>query len=692
MIKKIKKLKKELTLFDVYTIATGTTLSAGFFLLPGIASQISGSGIVIAYVLAAIPLIPLMFSILELSTAMPKAGGIYYFLDRSMGPMVGTIGGIGTWLALILKVSFALIGMGAYLSLFIPDLEITMIAIILAFILGLVNILGSKKSSKLQIILVVSLLSIFILFIIRGIPTIEFSRIATMFDHSFSTLIATAGLVSISYVGVTNVASVSEEVQNPERNLPLGIILALVTAIIIYILGTSVMVGVLPMETLEGNLTPAAASAEKIGGYAGLVIMTIAALLAFTSVANAGTMSASRYPLAMSRDHIMPTSLRKLSKFGSPSNSISLTILIIVIVLASTDPTAIAKLASAFQLLMISLVCLAVIIMRESGISSYDSGYKSPLYPWMQILGMIIPFYFISQMGMMPIMFTSLMVIVAFSWYWFYARKKVSRSGAIYHIFEKLGRNRYHGLDSELRGILKEKGLRKNDPFDEIVTRSKVLVIEKETDFESVLKLSAEWFEKIVPMKKEVIYTQIMDGTRIGATPVTHGVALPHFRVNGIEHPEMVLVKALDGINIEVFSPLSHEVEKVEKVKAIFFLVSPEKDPTQHLRILAQIAGRVDDDSFLEDWNKAQDEQELKEALMRDEHFISLTLEKDMKTELMIGKELKDITFPEGCLVTLLRRGSLFIVPKGTTLLSEGDRITIIGIPQSIIHLKEKYR
>ena len=87
--------------FPLLNLATGTTLSAGFFLLPGIAAMSAGPAITLAYLIAALPLIPATFSIVELTTAMPRAGGLYYFLDRSMGPLLGTIGGIGTWLALI---------------------------------------------------------------------------------------------------------------------------------------------------------------------------------------------------------------------------------------------------------------------------------------------------------------------------------------------------------------------------------------------------------------------------------------------------------------------------------------------------------------------------------------------------------------------------------------------------------------
>ena len=139
-------LKKELTLLNVYCIATGTTLSAGFFLLPGIAFNEAGPAVILSYLIAAIPLIPAMFSIVELSTAMPRAGGAYYFLDRSMGPFVGTIGGLGTWVALVSKTAFALIGMGAYLGIIWPGIHTVTLAVILAVFFGFINLFGAKKN------------------------------------------------------------------------------------------------------------------------------------------------------------------------------------------------------------------------------------------------------------------------------------------------------------------------------------------------------------------------------------------------------------------------------------------------------------------------------------------------------------------------------------------------------------------
>ena len=439
------KLKREIGLLGVYAIATGTTLSAGFFLLPGLAAEQAGAAIVLAYIVAATPLVPAMFSIIELATAMPRAGGVYYFLDRSLGPWMGTLGGIGTWLALVLKVSFALVGMGAYIALYIPELPMTPVAVAIAVGLGILNLLGAQKSGGFQMALVLGLLMILGIFIGGGVPTIEQARLTAIFEADIQTVLSTAGLVYISYVGVTTVASLSEEVKHPERNLPLGVIFSLITALLVYALGTSVMVGVLPLEQLVGDLTPAASAARAVFGDWGAITISLAALLAFTSVANAGMLSASRFPLAMSRDHMMPRLFQHLNARGAPVHGVLVTMGVIVLILIFLDPTKIAKLASAFQLLMFALVCLAVIVMRESGLASYDSGYHSPLYPWMQLFGMLASCTLIVQMGWLSYLFSLGLILIGTIWYFKFARDKVNRDGAIYHMFERWGQRRHTG-------------------------------------------------------------------------------------------------------------------------------------------------------------------------------------------------------------------------------------------------------
>lgn len=690
-LSKGKRLKKELTLLNVYAIATGATLSSGFFLLPGLAAAEAGPAVVLSYMIAAVHLIPAVFCMAELSTAMPRSGGIYYFLDRSLGPYLGTIGGLGTWLALSLKTAFALIGMGAYIGIFFPDAPIVPIAVVLAIVFGFLNLFGAKKTSGFQIVLVVVLLLILAWFTGAGLLQIKTRHFTRFFQSGFRSIYGTAGMVYISYVGMTKIASISEEVKNPERNLPLGMLLALISAIVIYGLGTYVMVGILPAAELHNDLTPVASTARALVGPWGAVLMTIAAVLAFFSVTNAAILSASRYPLAMSRDHLLPGVFRFLSKHRTPKVAIYTTVAVIVLLLVSLNPTKIAKLASAFQLLLFALSCLAVIIMRESRIESYDPGYHSPFYPWLHIFGIAAPLFLIVEMGWWPILFTLGLIALGTIWYFAYAKDKVVRDGAIYHIFARLGEQRFEGLDRELRGILKEKGLRQEDPFDVIIAGAAFIDLAEKKTFEEVVQVASEELARRLPIDVEVLKESFLQGTRVGATPVSHGAALPHMRYPDLEKPEIVIVRSQPGVLVDIDDELLGDHASTEPVHAFFFLVSPEDNPKQHLRLLAQIAGQVDDEKFIKRWLKARHEPKIKELLLRDERYLSLRLGPDLKTAALIGRLVRDADLPEGCLVALIHRDGEMFVPRGKTVLKKGDRLTVIGEPKGIQVLKDIY-
>ncbi|MHC5006427.1 MAG: amino acid permease [Planctomycetota bacterium] len=706
ILHKSRRLKKELSLFSVYAIATGATLSAGFFLLPGLAAREAGPAVVLSYVIAAVLLVPAMLCMVELATAMPRAGGAYYFLDRSLGPLAGTIGGLGTWLALVLKAAFALVGMGAYVALIVdmgagqfPGVAAIMdrmgvypIAATLAIVFGVVNLLGAGKTGRFQIILVFGLLAILAWFIAHGSTQVDLTHFEKFFGAGFESIMATAGLVFISYVGVTKVASVSEEVKNPERNLPLGIFLALGTAVLVYALGVAVMVGVVGAEELQHTYTPVEKTVEQFAGRWGVALVCLAAMLAFSSVANAGILSASRYPLAMARDHLLPGFFSTLTRAGTPRVSICVTVAaILTFLFLLRDPVGLAKLASGFQFLIFGLICLAVIIMRQSGLESYDPGYRAPFYPWLQIIGILAPIWIIAEMGWLPILFTSSMVAVGILWYRGYARKRVDRHGAVYHVFEKLGRRRYVGLDSELRSILKEKGLREEDPFEEVVARAFVIVGKPRDTFERIAQRASTLLAQRLPCTSETLVEGFLQGTRIGATPVSGGVALPHLRLPGIDAPQMVLVRCPKGVPVPVGDVFGGPESAATDTYAIFFLVSPDKNPGQHLRLLAELAGRVDQDEFIASWLEAGDEQRLKEIMLRSDRYASLPVTRGTATEPLIGRPLRETGFPEGCLVAIIRRQGETIVPRGSTVVLEGDWLTIIGSTRGIGELRQRY-
>jgi APA family basic amino acid/polyamine antiporter len=691
------KLKKELKLFDVYAICTGAMFSSGFFLLPGLAAAQTGPSVALAYLISGILMLPAMFSMAELATAMPRAGGDYYFLDRAMGPLIGTVGGVGTYLALALKSAFALIGMGAYLALFF-NVPIQPLAIGLTFAFMFLNLFGAKETTGLQRLLVTVLVSVMAVFVVGGVfqvAQIPVTRLGDEFSPFFTDgvagLLGTVGFVFVSYAGLTKIASVSEEVVNPGRNIPLGMILSIISTTIIYVVGIFAMTALLDAETFRSSLTPVADAANVALGFLpgdlGVLLVVASAVAAFASTGNAGILAASRYPLAMGRDHLIPPQFARISKAGTPAFSIVFTSALMIFAIVALDESSIAKVASTFQLIIFMLVNFSVIVMRESRIEYYDPIYRSPLYPYMQIGGIIASFFLLTYIGSDAILLTFSVIIASIVWYRWYASKNVQRHGAIYHWFSRLGEKRYTGLEHELREILQEKGLRDEDPFEEIITRARVIDTKNKT-FDALSDEAITLLSQEQPLLTRKHASQFVETIATSYTLVDYQASMPSLRLPEVSAPELVIARVRDGIKID------HDDDGTTEevlVHAFFFLVSPDNNPGQHLRILSQLAKHIETPSFTDDWLRAADAQELKEILLHDERVLTLWLTPNHPTEALIGKTLREVDWHGDTLVAVIRRDGEEIIPHGDTLLQEDDRVTIIGAPDDIQWLYEEY-
>lgn len=681
-------LKKNITLFGAFAIALGTTISGGFFLLPSLIFEQAGPAILIAYLVAGLVIIPPLMCKAELATAMPRSGGFYFYLDRSLGPVAGSVSGLGTWISLTLKTSFALVGSGYYIGVFLENPPVELIAIGLALAFMVLNILGTGKAALVQNLLVIGVLTLLAWFVAFGLPEMQYEHFKDFAPKGTGSVVSLIGVVMISYMGISKLVSVAEEIQNPERNIPMGIFLALGIALILYMLGLAVMIGVMPADQLSDTYTPAADAAAIFAGPTGRTLISIAAIASFLSVANAGILSASRYPLAMARDHIVPINFRRIGRFNTPTNAILVTTLLIVLEIALLDPLVIAKYAGTAFMLLFALLCIAVIVMRESRIHSYDPGFRTPLYPWTPLLGFALCISVIGFLKWEASVFAAGIVALGIIWFYWYARGRVRRYGAIYHVFSRLGENRFDPLDIELREIIKEKGLRKADPFDEIVALAPIFNLDSIEDFGTLARTAAEQLASDGMLDADELADGFLQGTRIGATPVSGNAALPHIRIEGLATPRLAIARIRNGLEITIGSALSDK-EKVETVQAVFFLVSPQKDPAQHLRLLAKLAGCVEEERFEAHWDEARDDSAIREVLLRDDRYLSFALQRNSPRESWIGRQIRDLELPEGCLVALVQRGDETIVPRGSTVLDHGDALILIGEPGCIQAVRE---
>jgi len=429
----MKKLKRSLSLPYVIAISIGGMLGSGIFVLPGFAASLTGSSVWLAYLIAALCILPAALSKSELATAMPSSGGTYVYIERAFGPMFGTISGIGLWLSLLLKSSFALIGLGAYLAVLINlDDNLTKLVALgfLCFIMFL-NVFGIKKVGKVQIVIVsISLICLVSIFLI-GFPLVNPDYLTPFLSNGNTGLISTVAFVYISYAGVTKVAAIAGEIKNPDRNLPLAMILSLLTIASIYVFIAFVLVGNIPIKDLATDIRPIYTVSNIIGGkYFGYAAAAVG-VLTLMSMANSGVLASSRFPFAMARDKLLPSFLERLhSKYLTPVISILITCITMAFVIVFLDIVKIAKLASAFKVMMFISVNFCVIILRETSAQWYNPSYKSPLYPFLQLFGIFSGFILLVFLGWMP--FFAILVISALGVFlYFFIGKDATRTGVL---------------------------------------------------------------------------------------------------------------------------------------------------------------------------------------------------------------------------------------------------------------------
>ena len=430
---------KELGLKETLTIGIGTMIGAGIFILPRLAIGQAGPGAIVAYIFAGLLCMITAASTAELATGMPKSGGAYFFISRSMGPFMGTISGVTVWLSLTFAVAFYLRGFGEYLAYLIPydtflifPINATILALLAGIFFTYINYIGAKETGKTQNIIVGILLIILALFIGWGSFNIDTQNLSPFFSEGLRPVFSVTALIFVSFLGFVQIASVAEEVKKPSYTMPRAIIGSVGIVTIMYVLVLLVTSGILPVETIGATDAPIVEAARVFSGFIGGMIITFAALLATASSANASILAASRISFALGRDSILPDWFNKIhEKYLTPSRPIFLTGILTIILILSADVALLSDSASVLMLINYSLINVAVLIMRKFPPEGYQPSYKSPGYPYLHLLGAIVSFMVIFVAGSFAQLISVFIIGSSLFWFYFQAKKKTEVKGAI---------------------------------------------------------------------------------------------------------------------------------------------------------------------------------------------------------------------------------------------------------------------
>ena len=264
-----------------------------------------------------------------------------------------------------------------------------------------------------------------------GFPRINPDFLTPFISEGNTGLISAVAFVYISYSGVIKVAAIAGEIKNPSKNLPLAMILSLLSITAIYVFTAFILVGNISPESLGTDLKPIHTLAYVLGGKYFGYAAAVVGVLTLMSGANSGVLASSRFPFAMARDLLMPTVFSKIhSKRLTPVVAILFTGFLMALVILFLDVVKIAKLASAFMVMMFIAVNFCVIILRETSAQWYKPTYKSPLYPFLQVFGIVSGFVLLLLLGWLPLASVAVVFVLGFLVYLFIG-KNATRTGVL---------------------------------------------------------------------------------------------------------------------------------------------------------------------------------------------------------------------------------------------------------------------
>lgn len=602
------QLKRTLNLFDIFCIASGAMISSGLFILPGLAFAMAGPAVVISYFLAGVLSLAGMLSIAEMTTAMPRAGGDCFAIMRSMGPAVGTVAGLLSWFSLAMKSAFALVGMSLF-TILLVNVDVHVVAIVFCLFFIGVNLMGIKEAGQTQVVLVLGLFVLMCLYIVNGLPHLQSQRYIPFAPGGFGAVLSTAGFVFVSYAGLLKIASVAEEVQNPKRNIPLGMIISLFVVGLFYAMMVFVTTGVLDGAAFGRSMTPISDGASVTMGRFGSIALGVAAILAFLSTANAGIMTAARSLVPLSRDGLLPDIFASINKrFRTPHNALLVTGFF-VIVSFFLRLEVLVEAASVVLILTNILSCLSVIILRESRLQNYQPSFRVPFYPWLQVAGILGLGLLIFEMGYEALLISGVLILSGFCIYWFFARIRSNREYALLHLIERITARELtdYSLETELKEIIRERDEIVKDRFDHIVELATIMDIEKSIPAEDFFKMVAEAMAGKLKVEARHLEELLLKREKEYSTVLSPGLAIPHIITEGQHAFDILLARCKEGI---VFSSESAAVH------AVFVLIGTRDERHFHLQALSAVAQIVQDPDFEQRWMAAKGKEALRDIVL----------------------------------------------------------------------------
>jgi len=415
------RLNRTLGLFDAVFIGLGAIIGAGIFVAVGVAAGLAGPGLIVSVLIAGIIASFTAFSFAELGSAIPKEGGAYEYVFEMVSPFIGFLTGWMWLFGQIVGGAAVSLGLAAYLALFVP-LPTKLIAASACLFFMILNLIGAKESSIVNGAIVILKIVVLCIFILVGIFHIQAQNFSPMFPNGPSGVIAGAALIFFAYLGFGRITTVSEEVKNARKNIPLSILLSLGISTILYFLVSYTAVGIVGYSKLSASASPLADAMNATENDLAIWAVSLGGILATASVLLTTILGTSRVSFSMARNKQLPRFISALHpRFGTPYISILVAGFLMAILAFAGELKQVLSLASFCVIITHVLVNYSALKLSKN-----KQRFRVPFSPIPQLLGIIscvvLALYLLSEIWVMA-------VIVLFVGVAFYLFEKLHNEG-----------------------------------------------------------------------------------------------------------------------------------------------------------------------------------------------------------------------------------------------------------------------
>lgn len=323
--------RKGLGLLACTALVVGNMVGSGIFLLPASLAPF-GPIALGGWLLTSLGALVLAIIFGRLARLVSKTGGPYAYTEAGYGEFAGFLIAWGYWITLWTGNAAVAVALAGYVGFVFPLIGASssyslLVALVAIWLVTLINIRGVKEAGAVQVLTTVLKLLPLLLIAVCGWWWVDGSHYATLNLSEQSDLAAISAAATVTlwaYLGLESATVPAGEVVEPEKTIARATLFGVLLAAAVYIGVSAVAIGVLPAAQLAASSAPLADVARQMWGEMGGLLVALGAVIATFGTLNGFTLLTGQVPYGAAQDRVFPTSLGRLSRFGTPANALLL--------------------------------------------------------------------------------------------------------------------------------------------------------------------------------------------------------------------------------------------------------------------------------------------------------------------------------------------------------------------------------